>query len=188
MARQDRKAAPRLGNVYLLGFMCAGKTSAGRALARALGLRFRDSDALVERSAGKPVAALVRGGWARFRSLEAAGLRRLASSGGQVVALGGGLYPSQRWERLLKATGVTVFLHCRWPELKRRLAAASGPRPLLKGPWVTALARAKKLYSKRLRFYRRADIRIDATRLSPAGAAAKIRKALSRAPALTAEG
>ncbi|HBA59714.1 MAG TPA: hypothetical protein DCZ92_02605, partial [Elusimicrobia bacterium] len=48
MARKNRKndLAP-LKNVYLTGFMCAGKTTAGRALARLLRLPFLDSDKLV---------------------------------------------------------------------------------------------------------------------------------------------
>jgi len=88
MARKDRQAAPRAKNIYLTGFMCAGKTSAGRALSRALGLPFRDSDELIEKEAGRTVAELVRSkGLARFRSLEAAQVRKLASSGGRVIAL-----------------------------------------------------------------------------------------------------
>ena len=181
MARKNREDAARPKNIYLTGFMCAGKTTAGRALSRALGLPFRDNDALIERAAGRSVAALVKGkGLARFRSLEAAQLRKLSSSGSQVIALGGGIYPSRRWRGLLEATGVTVFLSCRWPELKRRLEGARGPRPLLAGPPGKAVARAQRLYARRLRFYRRADLTVDTAGITPAQAAAKIKKALFR--------
>ena len=181
MARKDRQAAPRAKNIYLTGFMCAGKTSAGRALSRALGLPFRDSDELIEKEAGRTVAELVRSkGLARFRSLEAAQVRKLASSGGRVIALGGGVYPSGRWKGLLEATGVSVFLFCPWPELRARLRRASGPRPLLSGPPGRALARARSLYAKRLPFYRQADVTVDAAGLAPAEAAARIKKALAR--------
>ena len=180
MARKDRKdnLAP-LKNVYLTGFMCAGKTAAGRELARGLGLPFRDSDALLEKAAEKSVAALVKEkGLARFRALEAALVKVLASSGGQIVALGGGVYPSPEWKRLLGTTGVTVFLACPWPELKKRLKAARGPRPLLAGPWEEAAARAEKLYAERKPFYCLADITVDTAGLTPAGTAAAIKKAL----------
>lgn len=179
MAPGDRKDAPRPKNVYLTGFMCAGKTAVGRALARALGRPFCDSDAMIERAAGSPISALVRKrGWASLRSMEAAQLRRLASSSGQVIALGGGVYPSRRWRRLLEATGVTVFLSCRWRELRKRLLGARGTRPLLAGAPDRALARAKRLYAARRRFYERALIRIDTTQGGPARAAAGIRRAL----------
>lgn len=165
MAKKHRKnTAPPVGNVYLAGFMCSGKTSAGRLLARRLGRTFADTDALVERRSGFKVKELVaRRGWAAFRRLEAAELRQLAAGGGRVVALGGGLYPSARWRGLLERTGVTVFLDCRWPVLERRLEKAAAGRPLLSGPWKTAAVRAKRLYLQRLPFYRRSALRADAS-------------------------
>lgn len=159
--------------------MCSGKTAAGRLLARRLGLRFADSDALVERRAGMTIAALAaKSGMAAFRKLEAACVRELAAGRGRVIALGGGIYPSGRWRGTLAAGGVTVFLHCPWPELESRLRAARGPRPLLKGPWEKAAARAKKLYEKRLPFYRRADMTVRTGGLGPAGTAAAIARGL----------
>ncbi|MDA8243463.1 MAG: hypothetical protein M0025_05015 [Elusimicrobia bacterium] len=161
--------------------MCSGKTLAGRALARALGRRFSDSDAAVKLSSGLSAGDFIRKkGLAAFRRAEAAAVGALARAGGGVVALGGGFYPSGRRARLLASTGVTVFLHCPWPELEKRLRAARGPRPLLAGPWEKAAARARKLYSARLPYYRRADITVSAAGLSPAAAAARIKKALKK--------
>lgn len=179
MAKKHREnTAPPVGNIYLAGFMCSGKTSAGRLLARRLGRPFADTDALLVRRAGLTVKELAaRRGWRAFRRLEAAELRRLAAEGGRVVALGGGLYPSARWRGLLGRTGVTVFLDCRWPELARRLRDNTAARPLLAGPWKAAEARAAKLYARRLPFYRRADVRVDASG-TPARTAELIRKEL----------
>ena len=159
--------------------MCAGKTSAGRQFAHALGWPFVDSDLRIERENGKKIYALVKElGLRRFRAIEAALVREVAEGRGQVVALGGGVYPSRRWEGLLKRTGIVVFLYCPWPEIKKRLKAARGPRPLLKGPWEKAGPRAKRLYSARLPFYRRADIVINTTGLLPEGTAAAIKEAI----------
>lgn len=165
MAKKHREnTAPPVGNVYLAGFMCSGKTLAGRLLARRLGRPFADTDALLVRRAGLTVRELVaRRGWRAFRRLEAAELRRLAAEGGRVIALGGGLYPSARWRGLLGRTGVTVFLDCPWPELARRLQDNAAGRPLLAGPWKDAEQRVKKLYTRRLPFYRRAAVRVDAS-------------------------
>lgn len=180
MAKKNEKShLEALGNVYLAGFMCAGKTSAGRLLAKKLGRRFADSDALAEKQAGRSVAELVRArGLGGFRRLEAGIVKRLAAERGLVVALGGGVYPSRRWRGLLERTGVTVFLACGWPELERRLSKSLAPRPLLAGPREAALARAKKLYARRLPFYRRAGLSVDVTRAAPEKAAELIRKKL----------
>ena len=167
-------------NVYLIGFMCAGKTSTGRALARMLRRPFLDSDSLFEKEHGAAAAYLIRKkGLGRFRSMEAALVKALAGGCGRVIALGGGIYPSGRRARLLKKTGVTVFLRCPWPELEARLKAARSGRPLLDGPWEKAAPRAKKLYARRLSFYRRADITIMTAGLTPAQIAKKTKRALA---------
>jgi shikimate kinase len=180
MAKKNGKGTlEAVGNVYLTGFMCAGKTTAGRALARLLKRPFRDSDLLLERRAGEKAGDLIkRRGLRTFRALEAAQLRELAALGGNIVALGGGIYPSRRWERLLKSTGTVIFLSCPWPELEKRLKAARGPRPLLAGPWKTARRRAKKLYAARLPFYRKAQVAVTTAGHTPERTAALIRKEL----------
>ncbi len=181
MAKKNGKdTGPALKNIYLTGFMCAGKTSSGRALARRLRRPFLDSDRLLEKEHGASVASLIRKkGLCRFRRMEAALIRDLTGVCGRVIALGGGVYPSRRWGSLLKKTGVTVFLNCPWAELEARLQAARSGRPLLDGPWEKAALRARKLYAKRIGFYRRADIRVATSGLSPVQAAGKIEKMLA---------
>jgi len=180
MAKKNGKdTLEAVGNVYLTGFMCAGKTTAGRALARLLGRPFYDSDLLIEKKTGKKPHVLIKErGLPAFRTIEAAQVRALAGRRGCVIALGGGVYPSRRWEKLLQATGSVVFLRCRWPELEKRLKAARGPRPLLAGPWETARRRAKKLYARRLPFYRKARVTVDTSAPPPERAAKLIRKEL----------
>ncbi|MGZ4205374.1 MAG: shikimate kinase, partial [Actinomycetota bacterium] len=48
--------APR--NVVLIGFMGAGKSAVGRALAERLGFRLLDTDAMIEETAGATIAEL----------------------------------------------------------------------------------------------------------------------------------
>ena len=182
MAEKNRKNPNAPVNIYLTGFMCAGKTSAGKALARLLKRKFADSDRLVENKAGLRIAELAAvKGLKAFRKLEAAAVRELAGKRGLVAALGGGVYPSRRWIGLFKSTGVTVYLHCAWPELARRLEKNRAGRPLLAG--VSArkmLEKAETLFKKRLRFYKRADLIIPAGGLTPGQTAAKIKAALER--------
>lgn len=180
MAKKNGKIHKPLKNIYLCGFMCAGKTSAGRALARLLRRPFADSDELIERRLGRTINDFVnKNGLAAFRREEAALVNQLAAAGGRVVALGGGVYPSRRWRGLLERTGSVVLLTCRWPELLRRLELGRGGRPLLAGPWPRAAARAKKLYSARLPHYRRAAFALDTGGLKPAAAARLIKERLA---------
>ncbi len=180
MAQADReRITTPVTNIYLTGFMCSGKTTTGRALARALKRPFADSDALLEKQYGAPVAALIKKkGLGGFRALEAAQVKRLAAGSGKVVALGGGFYPSGKRAALLQKTGLTVFLYCPWTELEERLKSARRSRPLLAGPWEKAGPRAKKLYEARLSCYRRADIIINVAGLNPVRAAVKIKRSL----------
>lgn len=166
-------------NVYLAGFMCAGKTLTGRALARLLKRPFYDSDSALEKEYGGAIADLVREkGLAGFRKAETAAIKKLTARSGLVAALGGGVYPSPRWKRRLSGSGVTVYLHCPWPELKERLKTDSGARPLLAGEWSKACRRARTLYRKRLGFYRQAELEVDTAGLSPQAVALKIKTML----------
>ncbi|PKM98362.1 MAG: hypothetical protein CVU79_03365 [Elusimicrobia bacterium HGW-Elusimicrobia-3] len=180
MAQKNGKdITPPVGNLYLTGFMCAGKTSAGRALAKALRRPFRDADSLFVKASGRSVAEFVRvEGLAAFRRAEAAIAKELAARAGLVVALGGGFYPSGTRAPLLKKSGTTVFLYCPWQELEDRLKAARRGRPLLAGSWEKAAPRAKKLYETRLPCYRRADLVVNVAGLNAEQAAAKIKRSL----------
>lgn len=78
MADRGVPGAELPGRVVLVGFMAAGKTSAGRALARRTGYRFVDLDEEVERRAGRTVPQIFREeGEAGFRRLEAEVTRAL---------------------------------------------------------------------------------------------------------------
>lgn len=182
MAKKHREdITPALKNIYLTGFMCSGKTAAGKILARRCGLPFRDSDARLKKDTGLSAAGFIRTkGLGAFRIAETEAVKELSSRGGQVVALGGGFYPSGIRAPLLRNTGVTVFINCPWRELEKRLRTARARRPLLDGPWDKAAARAKKLHSARLPFYLRADIVINASGLTPELTAEKIRAVLDK--------
>lgn len=165
-------------NIYLLGFMGAGKSSAGRALAAKTGLAFRDLDSEIKRAAGASAAEVIeKRGLRAFRRLENSALRKLARESGLVVAAGGGVAPTKK-RGFLKRSGLTVYLACREPVLLKRLAGAKGRRPLLGGDPAKRAGAIGRLLKKRRPFYERADIRIDVSFLTPAGTAAKIAGAI----------
>ena len=85
-------APPR--RIVLAGFMCAGKTTVGRALAARLDGALLDTDAaLVEREGRSIEAILDEDGEPRFRQLERDALRAvLERDASRVIALGGGTW------------------------------------------------------------------------------------------------
>ncbi|MCR4439889.1 MAG: shikimate kinase [bacterium] len=126
-------SAPRSGNLYLIGFMGAGKSSLGRALAARLGMTFVDTDQLVEQLTGRRIADIfAQEGEGHFRQLERQVIQIVSSRSGQVAAVGGGaVMDSENWRRL-QGSGTTVYLECTASLLARRLAE-DRVRPLLRG-------------------------------------------------------
>ena len=80
--------------IALVGFMGAGKTRAGAAIASVLGEEWFDSDAEIERELGETIASYFeREGEASFREAEERVVLELLGRGG-VVSLGGGAIES----------------------------------------------------------------------------------------------
>ncbi|MCW5809204.1 MAG: shikimate kinase, partial [Deltaproteobacteria bacterium] len=77
---------PRSGEnmIFLVGFMAAGKTSVGRAIAAASGRRFVDLDDVIALD-GETAGALAARDEAELRRREAAALQALIAAGGEVV-------------------------------------------------------------------------------------------------------
>ncbi|HEU5472828.1 MAG TPA: shikimate kinase [Actinophytocola sp.] len=137
--------------VVLVGPPGSGKTTVGRALADALGVSFRDTDADVERRVGKTISAIFTDdGEAVFRAEEERAVRTALGEHPGVLALGGGAVLSPRTRELLTGHSV-VFLHVGLAEGVRRTGLSSA-RPLLAG--VNPRARFRELLEARLPLYR----------------------------------
>lgn len=160
-------------NIYLTGFMGAGKTTVGRALARRLRRPFIDLDAEVERASGRTVPRLFARGEAFFRRLESKALRRAASREKAVVALGGGTLLRRSNRLLVRRTGVLVSLACRETVLWARLSRDRGERPLL-GPAPGRRARLRRLLADRKGLYRDADLVVSTSGRTPRRTASRI--------------
>lgn len=163
-------AAPR--GVALIGFMGAGKSTVGAALAPLVGLPLVDLDAEIERRAGQRVPSLFAArGEAGFRELEAEALRETLAAGPCVLACGGGAPIQPGAMEALKAWGLVVWLHAPMDVLRARVGAGEG-RPMW-GPGVEALAAA------RAPRYAEAPLTLDAT-LPPEALARAILARLER--------
>lgn len=150
----------------LIGFMGAGKSSVGMALAVALRWRFVDLDRVIEKEQGRTIREIfAAAGESGFRSAETAALYRLTGVQQTVLAVGGGA-PVQPANRAFFRDWTTFFLDAPLAELRDR-TGRPGARPLLDLP----PAQLRALYQQREPIYQSLGIRIHTTR-KPVGAIA----------------
>jgi shikimate kinase / 3-dehydroquinate synthase len=121
--------------LFLIGFMAAGKTSVGKAIARSTGRPFVDLDDAVA-AMGESAATLVARDEPEFRRREARALDELT-----VIATGGGAAMYGDNLDRMRAAGLVVALGVEVGEAEKR--AAGGPlRPLMASAATLAAARA----------------------------------------------
>jgi shikimate kinase len=134
-AERQRGSGGTAPLLVLVGPPASGKTTVGTAVAEALGVGFRDTDADVEAGAGSSVADLfVTEGEPHFRALEEAAVARALAEHDGVLALGGGAVMSAATRALLvsygAAGGPVVWLDVDLGSAAKR-AGLSRDRPLL---------------------------------------------------------
>jgi shikimate kinase len=170
---------PSVAFVFLVGFMGAGKTTVGKALAAQLGWRFLDLDDLIAEQAGRSIPEIfLESGEAEFRRLEQerlAGLLAAPVIRPAVIALGGGAFAQSANATAIRSCGYpVVFLDAPMEELWRRCCADNAERPLRQNE-----EQFQQLYAIRRESYLRADFRVDTTSTTPEEAAKAIAARLS---------
>jgi shikimate kinase len=159
--------------IFLVGFMGAGKTTAGRELARRTGYDFFDLDLLIEARAGKSVSEIFAGeGESEFRRIEREAIEGCRSLKRAVVALGGGAYVSEENRSLLARMGVTIWLDCPLEVCMSRVKGDLS-RPLLAGR-----SEMNRLLEIRRPAYALADYVVEAGAITPEEVADEIIKLL----------
>jgi len=129
--------------------MASGKTTVGMALARELGIPFRDADEEACRRTGNTVPEMFQGlGEEGFRDLETEILvTALADEAGAGICLatGGGVVQRSGNRDILRERSMCIFLDPPWDILVERLMREGSGRPVLrdrspaewKGLWET---------------------------------------------------
>ena len=163
-------------NLYLVGMMGSGKSTAGRHLADQLGYRFLDADSSLEQVAGRAIPEIFASdGEAGFRTLEAAVLNQIAAWHSLVVATGGGVVTRpENWGHMRQ--GVVIWLDAPEALLLQRLQADPTPRPLMAGD--DAAGRLSQLLAERRPLYAQADLHIVQDGSPPQRVASQILEAL----------
>jgi shikimate kinase len=164
-------------NIALIGFMGAGKSAVGRALAAKLDMEFIDMDSLIQQAAGRPIADIfAREGEPAFRRMEAQITRQAAAKKQAVIACGGGIVLQQNNIDLLRRSSIMVYLSAEPAMLLRRVLNSRERRPLLE---VADPASVYSLLKYRRPLYEKAaDVIIDTSQLDISGAVVRIREEL----------
>ena len=118
--------------IFLIGYMGAGKTTLGKAFARAMGLTFVDLDWYIEERYHKTVSQIfAERGEDGFRELEKRMLHEASDFEDVVISVGGGTPCFFDNMDYMNQAGETVFLDVDNQVLFRRLKVAKQQRPLL---------------------------------------------------------
>lgn len=147
----------RADKIYIVGFMGAGKSSLGRALAARLGWQFVDIDEMIEQVEHAAISEIfARRGEQYFRLVERRALRAALPARHAIVATGGGTFVDPENRLAIQQDGVSVWLDI---SLKTALARCptDGSRPLIR-----SRADLERVYAARRPAYQQASLRLDA--------------------------
>lgn len=149
--------------IILIGYMGAGKTTVGKALAAELGLRFYDLDWYIESRMRKTVAQLFAElGEEGFRRIERNMLHEVAEFEGVLISCGGGtpcFYDNMKY---INQQGLTLYLKASPEVLYKHLKMGKSVRPLLLNKTPEEVQRfISEQLKAREQFYTRAQFTLD---------------------------
>lgn len=150
-------------SIILVGYMCVGKTTVGRALAKELGLKFYDLDWYIEERFHTKVSAIfAEEGEAHFRDLERRMLHEVAEFEDVVLSCGGGTPCFFDNMDYMNQTGNVFYLKASVDTILQHLSMSKGDRPLLKGKSEEELRQyITEQLAQRAPFYEKAAHKVD---------------------------
>ncbi|WP_456458563.1 shikimate kinase [Nitratifractor sp.] len=148
-------------NILLIGFMGVGKGTTARAYAKKYGLYNIDTDDLIESKENRRIPKIFKKkGEAYFRKLEQETADWIECCVQRtLISCGGGFYQVEN----LKKLGIIVLLDASYDWIYKRLSTAKNAKnKLAKRPLFSEPKKAKKLYSRREKAYKKvADLVIS---------------------------
>ena len=147
-------------NIILVGMPGCGKSTVGVVLAKTLGMRFVDTDLIIQQEQHDVLHKLIeRYGIKRFEEMEEEALLSVMDKKDTVIATGGSAIFCERGMNFLKQTGVCVYLEVPCDELKRRLSNIK-TRGIAAAKGLTV----EDIFAERSPYYEKyADITIECT-------------------------
>ena len=154
-----------MNNLFLIGFMGAGKSSVSAGLGRMLGREVVEMDERIAAQEGMSIPELfAQKGEPYFRACETALIKSFAQGAPRIVSCGGGVPLREENVAAMRESGTVVLLTAS-PEVILERVRDSDERPLLQGhkdvPYIAAL-----MEQRRPRYEAAADITVDTSRLN----------------------
>jgi len=120
-------------NIFLIGFMGAGKSTVARELAKKLGMKLVEMDERIVKEQGMSINDIfAKYGEERFRDIESDLIVTIGNEGNTVVSCGGGVVVKARNTEYMKKNGRSVFLSAT-PETVFERVKSGTDRPILNG-------------------------------------------------------
>jgi len=118
--------------VFLVGYMCSGKTTTGKMIAKALSLNFVDTDEYFESKYKISVNSFFsKYNENVFRKLETDILNELVLMDNLVVSTGGGMACFNENMHLINRNGISIYIQMSVKSLVHRIVHSKKDRPLL---------------------------------------------------------
>ena len=146
-------------NICLVGLMGSGKTHVGKILSKELGLRFIDTDILIEKKMNMTINEIFKEyGEKYFRNIEEKIVNSELVKKNSIVSLGGGSILSNLTRKNLKEYCYTIFLNINIEILYNRIKN-SKKRPLIIKENIKETL--SNLLSQRMKYYKEANLIIN---------------------------
>ena len=154
-----------MNNLFLIGFMGAGKTSVSAGLGRMLGWEVVEMDERIAAQEGMSIPELfAQKGEPHFRACETALLKSFSQGAPRIVSCGGGVPLREENVAAMRESGTVVLLTAS-PEVILERVKDSDERPLPQGhkdvPYIAAL-----MEQRRPKYEAAADITVDTSQLN----------------------
>ena len=161
-------------NVYLIGFMGAGKSTVGHELAKLMSINFFDLDEAIVENKGMDIADIFHEhGEETFRLWEKEVLFQQEGEGA-IIATGGGIVETKDNLLFMLKTGHVVYLQAPFNLLFSRIASDSN-RPLTK----EGEKGLKERFNRRRAFYEKASTTLNTENKTPVQIAHEIFKLIT---------
>lgn len=119
-------------SIILLGYMCVGKTTIGKNLAKSLGMQFYDLDWYIEDRYHKRIPEIFKErGEEGFRELERRMLHEVAEFENTILSCGGGTPCFYDNIDYMNSRGITLFMKATPETIAKHLEISHTVRPLL---------------------------------------------------------
>ncbi len=142
----------KMKRIYLVGFMGCGKSAVGRRLSFLLKIPFYDMDKEIVRQTGMPIPEIfAQFGEEHFRNLETQFLKDFTHDN-CIVSTGGGVSIRAENRKIMRDTGLVLFLDAPFREIWRRIHKDPN-RPIVRN---STREEIEAMFKKRYRFYKEA--------------------------------